>query len=95
MWSSSVLSNSLLGSSMWSSSVWKGDVGAILGWGFAPWSGGPFGWTDIKGLKNVVEICNKLSLKEGKRFLPPKLLTEMANNNENFYGKYLKKDDAA
>ena len=73
----------------------EGDVGAILGWGFAPWSGGPFGWTDIKGLKNVVEICNKLSLKEGKRFLPPKLLTEMANNNETFYGKYLKKDDAA
>ena len=73
----------------------EGDVGAILGWGFAPWSGGPFGWTDIKGLKNVVEICNKLSLKEGKRFLPPKLLTEMANKNETFYGKYLKKDDAA
>ena len=20
----------------------EGDVGAILGWGFAPWSGGPF-----------------------------------------------------
>ena len=65
----------------------EGDVGAILGWGFAPWSGGPFGWVDIKGLRNVVEICNKLSLTEGDRFLAPKLLVEMAENNETFYGK--------
>jgi 3-hydroxyacyl-CoA dehydrogenase / enoyl-CoA hydratase / 3-hydroxybutyryl-CoA epimerase len=27
----------------------EGDVGAILGWGFAPWSGGPFGWLDRIG----------------------------------------------
>ena len=27
----------------------EGDVGAILGWGFAPWSGGPFSWLDIVG----------------------------------------------
>ncbi|MEL6691111.1 MAG: 3-hydroxyacyl-CoA dehydrogenase NAD-binding domain-containing protein, partial [Pseudomonadota bacterium] len=24
----------------------EGDVGAILGWGFAPWSGGPLSWLD-------------------------------------------------
>ena len=27
----------------------EGDVGAILGWGFAPWSGGPFSWLDMLG----------------------------------------------
>ena len=27
----------------------EGDVGAILGWGFMPWSGGPFAWLDILG----------------------------------------------
>ena len=27
----------------------EGDVGAILGWGFMPWSGGPFSWLDILG----------------------------------------------
>jgi 3-hydroxyacyl-CoA dehydrogenase / enoyl-CoA hydratase / 3-hydroxybutyryl-CoA epimerase len=27
----------------------EGDVGAILGWGFAPWSGGPFSWLDRIG----------------------------------------------
>ncbi len=25
----------------------EGDVGAILGWGFAPWSGGPLSWLDM------------------------------------------------
>ncbi len=68
----------------------EGDVGAILGWGFAPWSGGPFGWVDIKGLKNVVKICKKLTLKEGDRFSAPELLVKMAKNNETFYGKYIK-----
>ena len=28
----------------------EGDVGAILGWGFMPWSGGPFSWLDILGV---------------------------------------------
>ena len=27
----------------------EGDVGAILGWGYMPWSGGPFSWLDILG----------------------------------------------
>jgi len=26
----------------------EGDVGAILGWGFAPWSGGPFSWLRLQ-----------------------------------------------
>ena len=29
----------------------EGDVGAILGWGFMPWSGGPFSWLDILGAR--------------------------------------------
>ena len=35
----------------------EGDVGAILGWGFMPWSGGPFSWLDILGAARAVEIC--------------------------------------
>ena len=30
------------------------DVGAILGWGFAPWSGGPLSLIDTVGLKAFV-----------------------------------------
>ena len=33
----------------------EGDVGAILGWGFMPWSGGPFSWLDILGAAKAVE----------------------------------------
>ena len=36
----------------------EGDVGAILGWGFMPWSGGPFSWLDILGAARAVEICD-------------------------------------
>jgi len=73
----------------------EGDVGAILGWGFAPWSGGPFGWVDMVGVKNVVNMCNTLSESEGQRFVAPKILLDMAKNNETFYGKFIKNKNAA
>ena len=73
----------------------EGDVGAILGWGFAPWSGGPFGWVDMVGVQNVVNICNTLSESEGQRFVAPKILLDMAKNNETFYGKFIKNKNAA
>ena len=73
----------------------EGDVGAILGWGFAPWSGGPFGWVDMVGVQNVVNLCNTLSESEGQRFVAPKILLDMAKNNETFYGKFIKNKNAA
>ena len=73
----------------------EGDVGAILGWGFAPWSGGPFGWVDMVGIQNVVNMCNTLSESEGQRFVAPKILLDMAKNNETFYGKFIKNKNAA
>ncbi|MEM1385906.1 MAG: 3-hydroxyacyl-CoA dehydrogenase NAD-binding domain-containing protein, partial [Pseudomonadota bacterium] len=39
----------------------EGDVGAILGWGFAPWSGGPLSWLDILGAERAVAICDALT----------------------------------
>ena len=73
----------------------EGDVGAILGWGFAPWSGGPFGWVDMVGVQNVVNMCNTLSESEGQRFVAPQILLDMAKNNETFYGKFIKNKNAA
>ena len=73
----------------------EGDVGAILGWGFAPWSGGPFGWADMVGIQNIVNMCNDLSASEGKRFMAPRILLDMAKNNETFYGKFSKNKNAA
>ena len=66
----------------------EGDVGAILGWGFAPWSGGPFSWLDIIGAARAVEICEKLVAEFGPRFEAPALLREMAAQGESFYGRF-------
>ena len=66
----------------------EGDVGAILGWGFAPWSGGPFSWLDIIGAAKGVEICETLTAECGERFAAPKLLREMADSGTRFYDRY-------
>ncbi|AZQ69292.1 3-hydroxyacyl-CoA dehydrogenase [Silicimonas algicola] len=65
----------------------EGDVGAILGWGFAPWSGGPFSWLDMIGAGRAVEICESLA-DHGPRFEAPKLLRDMANSGQTFYGRF-------
>ena len=66
----------------------EGDVGAILGWGFAPWSGGPFGWLDILGAGRAVEICEDLTERHGARFTAPQLLRDIAASRETFYGRF-------
>ncbi|MEL7182603.1 MAG: FAD-dependent oxidoreductase [Pseudomonadota bacterium] len=64
----------------------EGDVGAILGWGFAPWSGGPFSWLDIVGAAWAAETTGRLADTYGPRFATPKTLTEMAASGGSFYG---------
>jgi 3-hydroxyacyl-CoA dehydrogenase/enoyl-CoA hydratase/3-hydroxybutyryl-CoA epimerase len=66
----------------------EGDVGAILGWGFAPWSGGPFSWLDMIGAGKAVEICDGLTKAFGARFTTPALLRDMAAKGETFYGRF-------
>ena len=52
----------------------EADVGSILGFGFAPFTGGTLSYIDFMGTKNFVELCHKLEAKYGSRFTPPKLL---------------------
>ncbi|MEZ5724413.1 MAG: 3-hydroxyacyl-CoA dehydrogenase NAD-binding domain-containing protein [Paracoccaceae bacterium] len=66
----------------------EGDVGAILGWGFAPWSGGPFSWLDMLGATRAVEICDHLTAEHGARFKAPALLRDMAAKGQTFYGRF-------
>ncbi|MFT4914461.1 MAG: 3-hydroxyacyl-CoA dehydrogenase/enoyl-CoA hydratase/3-hydroxybutyryl-CoA epimerase [Yoonia sp.] len=73
----------------------EGDVGAILGWGFAPWSGGPFSWLDIIGTPYAAERCDQLTEAFGDRFKTPNLLREMADKNQSFYGRFGTKATAA
>jgi 3-hydroxyacyl-CoA dehydrogenase/enoyl-CoA hydratase/3-hydroxybutyryl-CoA epimerase len=66
----------------------EGDVGAILGWGFAPWSGGPFSWLDMLGAAYAAERCDELTAAYGDRFACPALLREMAEKGQSFYGRF-------
>ena len=73
----------------------EADVGSILGFGFAPFTGGTLSYIDFMGTKNFVELCHKLEAKYGSRFTPPKLLEEMAAKGETFYGRFPPKKLAA
>ena len=73
----------------------EGDVGAILGWGFAPWSGGPFRWLDIIGAQSAVAICDQLTATHGPRFATPALLRDMAAKGQTFYGRFGAQKSAA
>ncbi|MBV2358463.1 enoyl-CoA hydratase/isomerase family protein [Thalassococcus sp. CAU 1522] len=73
----------------------EGDVGAILGWGFAPWSGGPLSWLDMVGAAWAAEQCDALEAKFGARFACPKLLREMAQKDQTFYGRFAPQATAA
>ncbi|MCV2868272.1 3-hydroxyacyl-CoA dehydrogenase NAD-binding domain-containing protein [Defluviimonas sp. WL0002] len=66
----------------------EGDVGAILGWGFCPWSGGPFSWLDMIGAETAVQICDRLADAHGPRFAAPGLLREIAADGDSFYARF-------
>jgi 3-hydroxyacyl-CoA dehydrogenase/enoyl-CoA hydratase/3-hydroxybutyryl-CoA epimerase len=68
--------------------VREADVGSILGFGFAPYSGGTLSWIDMMTPKRFVEICRKFEAKFGSRFAPNKLLIDLAEKNETFYGRF-------
>jgi len=73
----------------------EADVGSILGFGFAPFTGGTLSYIDFMGAKNFVALCRKLEAKYGSRFTPPKLLLDMAEKGETFYGRFPPKKVAA
>jgi 3-hydroxyacyl-CoA dehydrogenase / enoyl-CoA hydratase / 3-hydroxybutyryl-CoA epimerase len=73
----------------------EADVGSILGFGFAPFTGGTLSYIDFMGTKKFVELCRKLETKYGSRFTPPKLLEDMAAKGETFYGRFPPKKPAA
>jgi 3-hydroxyacyl-CoA dehydrogenase/enoyl-CoA hydratase/3-hydroxybutyryl-CoA epimerase len=63
----------------------EADVGAILGWGFAPWTGGPISLIEGVGLSKFVETCDALARAHGARFAPPAWLREKAAKGESFF----------
>jgi 3-hydroxyacyl-CoA dehydrogenase/enoyl-CoA hydratase/3-hydroxybutyryl-CoA epimerase len=66
----------------------EADVGSILAWGFAPWTGGIISMMDSAGIDSVVKTLDRMTKSYGKRFEPPKLLRDMAAKGETFYGRF-------
>ncbi len=68
--------------------VREADVGSILGFGFAPYSGGTLSYIDGMGTKAFVALCEDLAARHGERFKPNALLVDMAKKGETFYGRF-------
>jgi 3-hydroxyacyl-CoA dehydrogenase/enoyl-CoA hydratase/3-hydroxybutyryl-CoA epimerase len=73
----------------------EADVGSILGFGFAPFTGGALSYIDGMGTNAFVALCDALTAKYGPRFAPPPLLREMAAKGETFYGRFSAEAQAA
>ncbi len=62
-----------------------GDVGAIFGLGFPPFTGGPFRFIDTMGADKVLALMNDLTAKYGARFKPAQILKDYAARGEKFH----------
>jgi 3-hydroxyacyl-CoA dehydrogenase/enoyl-CoA hydratase/3-hydroxybutyryl-CoA epimerase len=61
-----------------------GDIGAIFGLGFPPFTGGPFSHVDRVGAGTVVEKLEDLAETHGDRYRPAAVLTEYATEGKLF-----------
>ncbi|RWC60797.1 3-hydroxyacyl-CoA dehydrogenase NAD-binding domain-containing protein [Mesorhizobium sp.] len=66
----------------------EADVGSILAFGFAPYTGGALSYVDGIGAKTFVKIAKGLQRKYGAEFKAPKLLLDMAEKGETFYQRF-------
>ncbi|RVD72733.1 MAG: 3-hydroxyacyl-CoA dehydrogenase [Mesorhizobium sp.] len=66
----------------------EADVGSILAFGFAPFTGGALSYIDGIGAKQFVKIAKALQKKYGAEFKAPKLLLDMAEKGETFYQRF-------
>lgn len=71
----------------------EADIGSILGFGFAPYSGGALSFIDGMGAAAFVARAKQLQKKHGKQFKPPKLLLDMAEKGDDFYTRFGGKDE--
>ena len=62
-----------------------GDVGAVFGFGFPPFRGGPFRYMDTLGVAELVKRLEELNDRFPGRFEPAELLVSMARRGEKFY----------
>ncbi|XP_050461268.1 trifunctional enzyme subunit alpha, mitochondrial [Cataglyphis hispanica] len=56
----------------------EGNVGAVFGLGFPPFTGGPFRWVDAYGAHRLVKKMEEFQSHYGENFRPCQLLLDMA-----------------
>jgi 3-hydroxyacyl-CoA dehydrogenase/enoyl-CoA hydratase/3-hydroxybutyryl-CoA epimerase len=64
-----------------------GDIGAVFGFGFPPFRGGPFRYIDSVGAAEVVKQLEELNDRFPGRFEPAELLVTMARRGDWFHEK--------
>ncbi|HEY2806975.1 MAG TPA: 3-hydroxyacyl-CoA dehydrogenase NAD-binding domain-containing protein [Gemmatimonadales bacterium] len=62
-----------------------GDIGAIYGFGYPPFRGGPFRTLDAMGAASAVSTLERLAAKHGPRFTPASMLADLAKRGGRFY----------
>ncbi|KAJ9598485.1 hypothetical protein L9F63_010838 [Diploptera punctata] len=66
----------------------EGDIGAVFGLGFPPFTGGPFRWVDQYGAANLVEKMLQYQKDYGEPFKPCDLLLDHAKiSNKKFHSQ--------
>ncbi len=68
--------------------VREADVGAILGFGFAPFTGGPLSYIDSVGPAAVAQMCLAYAEELGPRYRPPALVLDMVKAKDGFYRRF-------
>ena len=69
--------------------VREADVGSILGFGFAPFTGGTLSYIDGMGVGEFVALCNRLAQEaSGRASSRTGCCASMARKGETFYGRF-------
>jgi len=63
----------------------EGDIGAVFGLGFPPFSGGPFRYIDTMGASTFVDHMRRFEQSYGVAFTPCQMLVDMAKSGKKFY----------